>query len=56
MMIWREVCLRDIDFIAIVVLNDDLRDSGIYVISKPEICVFTFLDLSNSDFVSLCHV
>jgi hypothetical protein len=55
-MIWRQVCWRYIYVSAIVVLDDDLRDSGSYVICKPEIFVSTFLYLSDSEFVSLLHV
>ena len=56
MMIWREVCWRDIDVRAIVVLNDDLRDFLNYLICKPKIFVLPLLYLSDSELVSLIHV
>jgi hypothetical protein len=55
-MIWRQICRPIIDVVAILVLNDDLRDFGNYLICKPEIFVSTFLYLSDSEFVSLLHV
>jgi hypothetical protein len=55
-MIWRQVCWRYIYVSAIVVLDDDLRDSGSYMICKPEIFVSTLIYLGNSEIVSLIHV
>ena len=56
MMIWRQVCRCDIDVRAILVLNEDLRDSGSYVICKPEIFVGTLVYLGDSELISLKHV